>query len=43
HELGVVNRVVPSANVLPTAIALAEQIAAYDPVTVRDIRNGMWN
>ncbi len=42
YELGVVNRVVPSADVLPTAIALAEQIAAFDPATVRDIRNGMW-
>lgn len=42
YELGVVNRVVPSAEVLPTAIALAEGIAAFDPATVRDIRNGMW-
>ncbi len=42
YELGVVNRVVPSADVLPTAIALAEQIAAFDPATVRSIRNGMW-
>ncbi len=42
HELGIVNRVVPSAEVLPTAIALARQIAAFDPATVRGIRNGMW-
>ena len=42
HELGVVNRVVPAADVVPTAIALAQQIAAFDPVTVRGIRSGMW-
>src|SRR5205085_6913943 len=42
HELGVVNRVVPSAEVVPTAIALAQQIAAFDPATVKGIRNGMW-
>lgn len=42
HELGVVNRVVPGADVVPTAIALAERIAAYDPKTVREIRASMW-
>jgi enoyl-CoA hydratase/carnithine racemase len=42
YELGVVNRVVPSADVVPTAIALAQQIAAFDPETVKGIRNGMW-
>jgi enoyl-CoA hydratase len=41
-ELGVVNRVVPGPDVVPTALALAEQIAAYDPKTVREIRAGMW-
>jgi enoyl-CoA hydratase/carnithine racemase len=42
YELGVVNRVVPSAEVLPTALALAQRLASFDPKTVRDIRNGMW-
>jgi enoyl-CoA hydratase len=42
RELGVVNRVVPAGDVLPTAIALAQQIAAFDPATVKGIRNGMW-
>jgi enoyl-CoA hydratase len=42
HELGVVNRVVAAADVLPTAIALAQQIAAFDPAAVREIRKGMW-
>ena len=42
RELGVVNRVVPGADVVPTAIALAQQIAAFDPDTVKGIRNGMW-
>lgn len=42
QELGVVNRVVPSAEVVPAAVALAQHIAAFDPATVRGIRNGMW-
>jgi enoyl-CoA hydratase len=42
YELGVVNRVVPSAEVLPTALALAQRVASFDAKTVRDIRNGMW-
>jgi enoyl-CoA hydratase len=42
HELGVVNRVVPADKVLATAIELAQQIASFDPATVRAIRNGMW-
>jgi enoyl-CoA hydratase/carnithine racemase len=42
RELGVVNRVVPAADVVPTAIALGQQLAAFDPDTVRGIRNGMW-
>jgi enoyl-CoA hydratase len=42
HELGVVNRVVPGAEVLPTAIALAQQIAAFVPAAVREIRREMW-
>ena len=35
YELGLVNRVVPSAEVLPTAIALAERIARNAPAAVR--------
>ena len=42
YELGVVNRVVPAAEVVPTAIALAQQIAGFDPAAVRGIRAGMW-
>lgn len=42
HELGVVNRVVAAADVVPTAIGLGEQLAAFDPATVREIRHGMW-
>jgi enoyl-CoA hydratase len=42
HELGVVNRVVPGAEVLPTAIALAQQLAGFDPAAVREIRKGIW-
>lgn len=42
RELGIVNRVVPSRDVLPTALALAERIAAHDPKTVREIRHAMW-
>ena len=42
YELGVVNRVVPAADVLPTAIELAQRIASFDPDAVRGIRSGMW-
>jgi enoyl-CoA hydratase len=35
HALGLVNRVVPAAEVLPTAIALAERICANGPLAVR--------
>ena len=38
YELGLVNRVVPAAEVLPTALALAEGIAANGPVAVRATR-----
>lgn len=37
-ELGYVNRVVPDAEVLPAAMALAERIAANAPLTVRACR-----
>ena len=33
--LGVVNRVVPAPDVLPTTLALAERIAAHSPAAVR--------
>lgn len=35
REMGLVNRVVPAADVLPTARALAEQIAANGPLALR--------
>ncbi len=38
YELGLVNRVVPSADVLPTALALAERVAANGPLAVRATR-----
>lgn len=41
-ELGLINRVVPANEVLSTAVALAERIAAHDPATVREIRHAMW-
>jgi enoyl-CoA hydratase len=34
YELGYINRVVPSAELLPTAMSLAEQIAVNAPLTV---------
>lgn len=37
-EIGFVNRVVPLADLLPTALALAEKIAANAPLTVRAAR-----
>lgn len=37
-ELGYVNAVVPAAELLPTAMALAERIAANAPLTVRACR-----
>lgn len=38
YELGAVNAVVPDAELLPAAIALAEEIAAYDPVALAAIK-----
>jgi enoyl-CoA hydratase len=38
HELGLVNRVVPGARVLPEALALAARIAALPPAAVRAAR-----
>jgi enoyl-CoA hydratase len=37
-QLGLVNRVVPRDDVLPTALALAERIAANSPIAVRQSR-----
>ena len=37
-ELGFLNRVVPQADVLPTALDLAERIAANGPIAVQAIR-----
>jgi len=37
-QLGLVNRVVPRDEVLPTALALAERIAANSPIAVRQSR-----
>ena len=42
HELGVVNRLVPAADVVPTAIALGERIAGFDASTVQEIRRSLW-
>lgn len=39
-ELGLVNRVVPKAEVLPSALALAEIVAENGPIAVREIRRG---
>jgi len=38
HELGLVNAVVPAAEVLPTALALAQRIAANAPMAVAAMR-----
>jgi enoyl-CoA hydratase len=38
YELGIVNRVVPSDQVLDTAVALATRIASNGPLAVRHIR-----
>lgn len=41
YEVGLVNRVVPGAEVLPTALALAETLAANSPAAVRLTRELM--
>jgi enoyl-CoA hydratase len=38
YEIGFVNRVVPAGELMPTAMALAERIAANAPLTVRAAR-----
>jgi len=35
YEVGLINKVVPSADVLPTAMALAQRICANAPLSVR--------
>jgi enoyl-CoA hydratase/carnithine racemase len=40
-EIGLVNRVVPEAELLPTALATASQIAANAPLAVRETRRGV--
>lgn len=42
HELGLVNRVRASDQVLPEAFALAETLAAQPPATLARIRELMW-
>jgi enoyl-CoA hydratase/carnithine racemase len=42
-ELGLVSRVVPHVELLPTAIALAEEIAANPPLAVQRIKQGLRN
>jgi enoyl-CoA hydratase len=41
YEVGLVNRVVPSAEVLPTALALAQRICANAPLAVRTSKRVM--
>lgn len=38
YEIGFVNRVVPAADLMPAAMAMAEKIAANAPLTVRTAR-----
>lgn len=40
-EIGLVSRVVPHAELLPTALALAEKIAANPPLAVRALKAGL--
>jgi enoyl-CoA hydratase len=42
REMGLVNRVVPAAEVLPTALALAERIAANGPLALRVTKELMY-
>ncbi|WP_312858009.1 enoyl-CoA hydratase-related protein [Pseudonocardia pini] len=42
QEMGLVNRVVPAADVLPTALALAERIAANGPLALRVTKELMY-
>ena len=42
YQLGLVNRVVPRADVLPTAVALAKRIGENAPLAVAATRRLMW-
>ncbi len=42
HAVGFVNHVVPQAELMPTAIAMAERIAACAPLTVRAARETVY-
>jgi enoyl-CoA hydratase/carnithine racemase len=42
HELGLINRVVPAAEVLPAALALAAVINANGPLAVQATKKLMW-
>ena len=42
YQLGLVNRVVPREQVLPEAIALAEQVAANGPLAVQVTKRLLW-
>ena len=41
HEIGLVSRVVPHEALLPTAVELAEKIAARPPLAVQKIKEGL--
>ena len=41
HEIGLVSRVVPHEALLPTAVELAEKIAARPPLAVQAIKSGL--
>ena len=42
YELGLVNRVVPAAEVMPTSLALAATIAANGPLALQATKELMW-
>jgi enoyl-CoA hydratase/carnithine racemase len=41
HEIGLVSRVVPHADLMPTALALAAKIAANPPLAVQALKAGL--
>jgi enoyl-CoA hydratase len=41
HAIGLVSRVVPHGNLLPTAMALADRIAANPPLAVQRLKAGL--
>ena len=42
HDMGLVNRVVPGADVVDAAVALATRIASHPADTVAEIRRSLW-